>query len=215
LLNKLIFRLYLGAAFSTRPEDSDLTCVRDLFSDEKNAGRKHPFDIRTVMGALIDADHQPLERWHDMRGADTAVVWDAHIGAIQSPCSASSPVHAASGNRPLVVIANLSGFDVSPESIRNLQLEYGAEIGRAITNFKGPIVICVVSRYHGGAFFDFSKALNENLETAAVEGSYAWVIGGVSAAAVVFAREVDTRSVQPALRPHLIEALERGIQREL
>jgi acetyl-CoA carboxylase carboxyltransferase component len=92
------------------------------------------------------------------------------------------------------VIANLSGFDGSPESLRNLQLEYGAEIGRAITNFKGPIVFCVVSRYHGGAFVVFSKVLNENLEVAAVEGSYASVIGGVPAAAVVLAREVDTRT---------------------
>jgi len=65
---------------SKRPEDSDLTCIGDLFSDEKNGGRKHPFDIRTVMKALIDADSQPLERWHDMRDADTVVVWDAHIG---------------------------------------------------------------------------------------------------------------------------------------
>ena len=47
-------------------------------------------------------------------------------------------INAASGNRPLVVLANLSGFDGSPESMRNLQLEYGAEIGRAIVNFDGP-----------------------------------------------------------------------------
>jgi acetyl-CoA carboxylase carboxyltransferase component len=40
----------------------------------------------------------------------------------------------------------------------------------------------------------FSKALNENLEVAAVEGSYASIIGGIPAAAVVLAREVDTRT---------------------
>jgi len=234
--------------FSTRPEDSDLTCLGDLFSDEKNAGRKHPFDIRTVMWALIDADHQPLERWHDMRGADMVVVWDAHIGGypvamlgIESrpiprrgfvpgdgpeqwtagtlfPLSskkAARAINSASGNRPLVVIANLSGFDGSPESLRNLQLEYGAEIGRAITNFKGPLIFCVVSRYHGGAFVDFSKALNENLETAAVEGSYASVIGGVPAAAVVFAREVDARMRADPRVKDLQEQLARatGIQK--
>jgi len=212
---------------STRPEDSDLTCLGDLFSNEKNASRKRAFDIRTVMMGLIDADHQPLERWRDMRDADTVVVWDAHLGGypvamlgIESrpiprrgfipgdgleqwtagtlfPLSArkaARAINSASGNRPLVVIANLSGFDGSPESMRNLELEYGAEIGRAITNFKGPIVLCVVSRYHGGSFVVFSKALNENLEVAAVAGSYASVIGGVPAAAVVFAREVDNRT---------------------
>ena len=100
-------------------------------------------------------------------------------------------INAASGNRPLVVLANLSGFDGSPDSMRNLQLEYGAEIGRAIVNFDGPIVFCVVSRYHGGAFVVFSKALNPRLTVLAVEGSFASVIGGAPAAAVVFAREVD------------------------
>ena len=76
----------------------------------------------------------------------------------QSSKKAARAINAARGNRPLVVLANLSGFDGSPESLRELQLEYGAEIGRAIVNFNGPIVFCVISRYHGGAFVVFSKA---------------------------------------------------------
>jgi len=103
-------------------------------------------------------------------------------------------INAASGNRPVVVLANLSGFDGSPESMRSLQLEYGAEIGRAIVNFDGPIVFCVVSRYHGGAFVVFSKALNPRMTVLAVEGSFASVIGGAPAAAVVFSRDVDART---------------------
>ncbi|MEV0900505.1 carboxyl transferase domain-containing protein [Actinoplanes sp. NPDC049802] len=103
-------------------------------------------------------------------------------------------INAASGNRPLVVLANLSGFDGSPESMRNLQLEYGAEIGRAIVNFEGPIVFTVVSRYHGGAFVVFSKALNPNMTVLALEGSFASVLGGAPAAAVVFSGEVNNRT---------------------
>ncbi|WP_017580932.1 ATP-binding protein [Nocardiopsis valliformis] len=103
-------------------------------------------------------------------------------------------INAASGNRPLVVLANLSGFDGSPESMRKLQLEYGAEIGRAIVNFEGPIVFCVISRYHGGAFVVFSKALNPNMTVLALEGSFASVLGGAPAAAVVFAGEVNKRT---------------------
>jgi len=103
-------------------------------------------------------------------------------------------INSASGNRPLVVLANLSGFDGSPESMRSLQLEYGAEIGRAIVNFRGPIVFCVISRYHGGAFVVFSKALNPNMTVLAVDGSFASVIGGAPAAAVVFAGDVNTRT---------------------
>jgi acetyl-CoA carboxylase carboxyltransferase component len=75
-----------------------------------------------------------------------------------------------------------------------LQLEYGAEIGRAIVNFDGPIVLCVVSRYHGGAFVVFSATLNDQMEVLAVEGSFASVIGGAPAAAVVFTRDVDERT---------------------
>jgi acetyl/propionyl-CoA carboxylase alpha subunit/acetyl-CoA carboxylase carboxyltransferase component len=199
----------------------------DLFSEERNPGRRKPFEIRSVMAATIDQDHPPLERWSAMRDAEVAVVWDAHLGG-RPVCllgiearplarlgfvPADGPdqwtggtlfpmaskkvaraINAASGNRPLVVLANLAGFDGSPESMRKLQLEYGAEIGRAVVNFRGPIVFCVVSRYHGGAFVVFSRALNDNMQVAALEGSFASVIGGAPAAAVVFAGEVDRRT---------------------
>ena len=88
----------------------------------------------------------------------------------RSSKKAARAINAASGNRPLVVLANLSGFDGSPDSMRNLQLEYGAEIGRAIVNFDGPIVFCVISRYHGGAFVVFSKALNPQHDRAGRRG---------------------------------------------
>src|SRR5215467_1596271 len=37
------------------------------------------------------------------------------------------------------------GFEGS-QSMRKTQREYGTEIGRAVANFKGPMVFCVVSR---------------------------------------------------------------------
>jgi acetyl/propionyl-CoA carboxylase alpha subunit/acetyl-CoA carboxylase carboxyltransferase component len=206
---------------------SDLQTVGEIFSEETNPGRKKPFDIRTVMRAVADADHTPLERWAGMREAEIAVTWDAHLGGwpvamlgiecrplsrfgsipADGPGQWSSgtlfplaskkiarAVNAASGGRPLVVLANLAGFDGSPESMRRLQLEYGSEIGRAIVNFDGPVAFCVISRFHGGAFVVFSRALNDNLETIAIEGAFASVLGGAPAAAVVFARDVDGRT---------------------
>ncbi|TSE01853.1 ATP-grasp domain-containing protein [Skermania sp. ID1734] len=206
---------------------SDFTTVGDIFSAEKNPERKKPFDIRTVMRSVVDQDYSVLERWADMAGGETSVVFDAHLagqpvtvigiesraiprkgwfpadgpdtwtsGTLfpQSSKKTARAINAASGNRPVVVLANLSGFDGSPESLRNIQLEYGAEIGRAIVNFDGPIVFCVISRYHGGAFVVFSGALNDNMEVLAVEGSFASVIGGAPAAAVVFSREVNKRT---------------------
>jgi acetyl/propionyl-CoA carboxylase alpha subunit/acetyl-CoA carboxylase carboxyltransferase component len=208
-------------------EGSDFSTVGDIFSPTANPDRKKAFDIRTLMRAVIDQDHPPIERWAGMADAETSVVFDAHLGGwpvamvgIESrpvprrgfppsdgpdiwtagtlfPASSKKTaraINAASGNRPLVVLANLSGFDGSPDSMRNLQLEYGAEIGRAVVNFVGPIVFCVVSRYHGGAFVVFSKALNDSMTVLAVDGSYASVIGGAPAAAVVFAGDVSART---------------------
>ncbi|HEY8717029.1 carboxyl transferase domain-containing protein, partial [Pengzhenrongella sp.] len=206
---------------------SDFTTVGDIFSASTNRDRKKPFDIRTVMRAVADQDHDVLERWTAMADADTTVVLDAYLGGYpvtvlgvesrpiprrgtfpadgpdqwtagtlfpQSSKKTARAINAASGNRPLVVLANLSGFDGSPESLRKTQLEYGAEIGRAMVNFEGPIVFCVISRYHGGAFVVFSGVLNDNMEVVAIEGSYASVLGGAPAAAVVFSRDVTSRT---------------------
>jgi acetyl-CoA carboxylase carboxyltransferase component len=55
-------------------------------------------------------------------------------------------------------------------------------------------VFCVISRYHGGAFVVFSKALNPSMTVLALEGSFASVLGGAPAAAVVFSAEVSNRT---------------------
>ena len=143
----------------------------------------------TVVG--IESRAIPRKGHFPADGPDT---WTSGTLFPNSSKKTARAINAASGNRPIVVLANLSGFDGSPESLRNIQLEYGAEIGRAIVNFDGPIVFCVVSRYHGGAFVVFSGALNDNMEVLAVEGSFASVLGGAPAAAVVFTREVNTRT---------------------
>jgi acetyl-CoA carboxylase carboxyltransferase component len=248
---------------TTDPDDRDISVsphsgpatefavLGEVFGAATNPERKKPFDIRSLLRGVADADHPTLERWADMADAESAVVLDAHLGGqpvvvigFESrplPRHGLSPVdgpsqwtagtlfplsskktaraiNAASGNRPLVILANLSGFDGSPESLRRLQLEYGAEIGRAIVNFDGPIVFCVVSRYHGGAFVVFSGALNDTMEVAAVEGSYASVIGGAPAAAVVFAAEVNKRtSADPrvaGLQARIAEATSGGDEDE-
>ncbi|MBW8803888.1 MAG: ATP-grasp domain-containing protein [Catenulisporales bacterium] len=149
---------------------------------------------------LIGIESRPVPRrgFPPTDGPDT---YTAGTLFPQSSKKVARAINAASANRPVVVLANLSGFDGSPESMRKLQLEYGAEIGRAIVNFSGPIVFAVISRYHGGAFVVFSKALNPSMTVLAVEGSYASVLGGAPAAAVVFSGEVNTRTANdPRIR---------------
>ena len=151
----------------------------------------------------IESRSVPRRGFPPSDGPDT---WTAGTLFPRSSKKAARAINAASGNRPLVVLANLSGFDGSPDSMRNLQLEYGAEIGRAIVNFDGPIVFCVVSRYHGGAFVVFSKTLNPRMTVLAVDGSFASVIGGAPAAAVVFAGDVNRRAARDA---RVLELAER------
>jgi hypothetical protein len=61
---------------------TDQRLVGDVFSAELNPERKKPFDIRSVLQAVVDVDSRPLERWAAWRGAETTVVWDAHIGGV-------------------------------------------------------------------------------------------------------------------------------------
>ncbi len=204
----------------------DFKKIGEIFSNDTNPGRKKAFDIRTVMTTVLDQDIKPLERWSEVEGGESAVVFHGQLGgqpvcmigieSMQVQRKGLSPTHgpsswtsgtlypessrkvsrainAASGVKPVVVLANLSGFDGSPESLRNRQLEFGAEIGRSVVNFDGPIIFCVISRYHGGAYVVFSQGLNERLESYALEGTYASVIGGGPAAAVVFPRMVKKR----------------------
>jgi len=199
----------VGEIFAANPERKkpfDIRCLLRAVADADHPTLERWIDMIDAEGvvvldahlagqpvALIGVESRPLPR----RGRipmDGPTSFTAGTLFPKSSKKMARGINAASGNRPLVVLANLSGFDGSPESLRALQLEYGAEIGRAIVNFDGPIVFCVVSRYHGGAFVVFSGTLNDSMEVAAVEGSYASVIGGAPAAAVVFAGEVNRRT---------------------
>ena len=176
--------------------------VLERWADMADADTSVVFDahIAGIPVSVIGIESRVIPRkgWVPADGPDQ---WTSGTLFPQSSKKTARAINAASGNRPLVVLANLSGFDGSPESLRNIQLENGAEIGRAIVNFDGPIVFVVVSRYHGGAFVVFSNALNENMEVLAVEGSFSSVIGGAPAAAVVFTRDVNARtSADPTVR---------------
>lgn len=153
----------------------------------------------TMLGQLggqpvcfVGIESQPLAR-RGARPADGPPTWTSGTLFPQSSRKIARAIRSASGVCPVVILANLSGFDGSPESIRERQLEYGAEIGKAVVEFEGPILFCVIARYHGGAYVVFSRRLSGDLEALALEGSFASVIGGGAAAAVVFTRQVAER----------------------
>ena len=165
--------------------------------------------------SILGIESRPLPRYGSVP-ADGPESWSAGTLFPQSSRKVARAINAASGRRPVVVLANLAGFDGSPESMRRLQLEYGAEIGRAVVNFDGPIVFCVISRFHGGAFVVFSRKLNDNFESLALERAHASVIGGAPAAAVVFARDVTARTREDSRIAELDERIEaaEGAERE-
>ncbi|WP_330182469.1 ATP-grasp domain-containing protein [Nocardia sp. NBC_01503] len=207
---KTVGEIFSVAANPDRKKPFDIRSVMKALSDqdhpvlERWAGMAdaetavvHDAHLGGIPVCLLGIESQSVPR-RGFPATDGPDTYTAGTLFPQSSKKAARAINAASGNRPLVVLANLSGFDGSPESMRKLQLEYGAEIGRAIVNFQGPIVFCVISRYHGGAFVVFSKALNPNMTVLALEGSVASVLGGAPAAAVVFAGEVNARTAADA-----------------
>ena len=85
-------REYTARVDATDARDRDLTgepytakeggfaTIGEIFSDETNAGRKRPFDIRAVMRATLDRDIEPLERWAGLEGGESAVVFHGQLG---------------------------------------------------------------------------------------------------------------------------------------
>ncbi len=224
-------------------EPEPFATVGEILHAETHSDRKQAFAIRPVLDSLVDRDAPVLERWTDMADAQGAVVWDSRIGGVPTtvigiesrPYQSSTgrwltggvlhpegsrkvakALNAASGNRPAVVMANLAGFDGSADSMRGRQLEFGAEIARAVTNFEGPLVVVVLGRFHGGAYVVFSKALNPNVRILALEGTYVSVIGGDAAAGVVFASELKKRiaarlEAEPGADADLVHREERDL----
>ena len=139
--------------------------------------------------------------------ADGPDEWTAGTLFPMSSKKVARAINSASNNRPVVIIANLSGFDGSPNPCAGSNLNTARRSAVRSSTSKGPMVFCVISRFHGGAYVVFSRALNEQLEVAALEGSYASVIGGAPAAAVVFAAEVMQGATKTRTPSNLSQAM--------
>jgi len=206
------------------PDEHGVLTVGEVLHDATNPSRTRPFAIEPVMAAVADRDAPRLRRWDDMSGASGAHVWDTRIDGwavsmvgIDSrprlvegrweaagtlyPMGARKVARAlthASGRRPAVVLANLAGFDGSRQSLLDGQLEHGAELARAVVNFRGPLIVVVIGRFHGGAYVVLNQQLNPELRIVALEGTKVSVIGGTAAAEVVLHREVKAQLEQSA-----------------
>jgi acetyl-CoA carboxylase carboxyltransferase component len=201
----------------TGPDEHGILTVGEVLHRASNPSRTRPFAVEPVMQALADRDAPRLSRWDDMTGGSGVHVWDTRVdgwsvsligvdsrprevdggweaaGTLYPMASrkVARALNHASGRRPAVVLANLAGFDGSRQSLLDGQLEHGAELARAVVNFRGPIVVVVIGRFHGGAYVVLNRQLNPELRILALDGTRVSVIGGSSAAEVVLRREVE------------------------
>ncbi len=101
--------------------DFDFANVGEIFDDATNPGRKRPFPMRAVMAALIDQDGGYLERWHQMVAAETAIVWDAHLGGRPvTLVGIESHVISREGYRPFDGPESWTGGTLFPHSSKKL-----------------------------------------------------------------------------------------------
>ena len=98
--------------------------VLERWADMADADTSVVFDahIAGIPVCVIGIESRVIPRkgWVPADGPDQ---WTSGTLFPQSSKKTARAINAASGNRPLVVLANLSGFDGSPESLRRLQLE--------------------------------------------------------------------------------------------
>lgn len=181
--------------------------IKKLLNGEKSNREK-------ILEALRDPNSPlPVRFWSDAKGTrgqslkrgdllqePTTIVQEMFIGSLPTlviftPTGPMTPADAdiisraifkANRCMPVLIIGSLSGFSSDPLSMENRQLLYGASIIKAIVDHQGPILVANLSKLVGGTFVIFSKQLNPNLRILAIEGSSVRVIGGKTAAKVIF-----------------------------
>lgn len=205
---------------------------------------------RHLLEYLRDYDSpSPLEFWADSKGnrkqipkngdlpqEASTIVQEMLIGGhptlvIFTPTGPLTPadadiiaraIYKASARQQVLIIGSLSGFSCDPLSMENRQLLEGALIAKAIVEHKGPILICNLGSLVGGTFVVFNKQLHKDLRILAIEGARVQVIGGKSAAKVVFHTSIcklasqDSRLIQATKEPEdpLIQRISQKVVKE-
>ncbi|HKY63073.1 MAG TPA: biotin carboxylase N-terminal domain-containing protein [bacterium] len=200
-----------------------------------NGGAGHR---ETILEALRDrGSPPPLRWWADAQGIRhqaggnglmpqkfNALIQEMQIGGrptmvIFPPLGPLAPADSevigraiikASGRMPVLLIGSLTGFNGDPRSMENRQLFGGATIAEAIVKHQGPITVVDLGYIVGGTFVVVSKQLNPNLRLLALEGSHAQVIGGPSAAKVVFRSTIRKEADADARVLQAQQAMERA-----
>ena len=121
---------------------------------------------------VIGIESRPLVRTGYVP-SDGPETWTAGTLFPQSSKKVAQALNRASGIRPAVILANLSGFDGSPESMRCGILEFGAEIARAEWYLEGQLPLHTLRA-------DVDYGFTEARTTYGVIGIKVWIYRGES-----------------------------------
>lgn len=201
-----------------------------------------PAKRELIIEALRDPHSPPMVQWWkdlesvtrqsvskgDFPQDPHTLVYEMQIGGVTSmvifpPTGPLTPrdseiiaraIEKASGRVPVLIIGSLTGFNCDPLSMQNRQLAAGALIAKAVTDHRGPLFVVNLGALVGGTFVILSKQLNPQLKILAVEGSQVKVIGGKSAAKVVFNSRIKEQ-VEKNVEIQQMKALLQGVVSQL
>jgi acetyl-CoA carboxylase carboxyltransferase component len=195
--------------------------LHDAGLDGPGEVHRQPWSVEALLNALWD--RPPLAPWAGWQDAANVQVREGHV--LGQPLTALSVAHrlhrqadgrlvapatlqpagsrliaralrSASGQRPILLLANLAGFDGARWANQQGQLEWGTEVAEAVAACRSPLLVWILTRCHGGAFVVFSRRLQPDLQLWALVGAQASVIGGSAAAGIVFGQRVEALTRQ-------------------
>jgi len=231
------YKTFHQALATKRNEGVNKKVAEEVTKEIRKFGQGYKPNRELISEALRD-DHSPaaLKLWKDAQGIrwqtfrkgdfpqePSTLVQEMLIGGLPTmviftPIGPLTPTDAdiisraiskADERVPVLLIGSLTGFSCDPLSMENRQLLAGASIAKAIVDHEGPILIVNMGNLVGGTFVVFSKQLHPFLNILALEGSRVQVIGGKSAAKVVFHTRILSQAEEDPRVLKMKQALEK------
>lgn len=127
-------------------------------------------------------------------GEPTMLIVSPAIFTTEDSRMVARAIRKASLNRmPLMIVGTYAGFMADPKAMGDRQLEHGADIAKALTEYRGPgVLVYIHGVMAGGNYVVFAESINPGLVTlTASPTSQIVVVGGRPAVQAVYAGKVS------------------------
>lgn len=148
-------------------------------------------------------------------GEPTMLIVSPAIFTTEDSRAIAKAIRKASINRlHLVIAGTFAGFMPDPKSMGDRQLEHGADIAKALTEYSGPgVLIYIHGVMAGGNYVVFAESINSGLVTlAASPASQVVVVGGRPAVQAVHINKVAKFMEQLTNDPALLVKAAQGLR---